>query len=482
MRNVLKGNVMLIGVLLVGYCLAYPIKLTSYFYEKPLIDYFIFVLLFLSSFLLTRRFLWERKFLKYFALALIILPLGWFKLDFWSYSNLHSPQLITYLLILILGVSASALLKYPIVDKGSRWIDLFMLPFLVVGFVISFFSKEHDFIRFLVIYFTVGLTMGFWLKQRVLSILSMFFTIVFVIGTHYFPSPELFKVQSKYDDKVVFSVETNLQRIDITEWKGNHWFYTDGINQFSSIDSWLFYEPFVYPVLELAEKKSKILVIGGENGMLLNELQKAQINGIDVIPIDREYFKLSQNETLFRRYNQFKEESLNLNVLEKDVFDFLSSSNTRYDIVFMDVADPVDLERNQYFTKEFFQLVKARLNSGGLIVTQSGSPYFATEAFEIVQKTLESVGLNTLAFHNQVLTLGEWSWTIASSDKSKLLMKKRLQESDFSDYETEWLNNDAMRMMMSFGKTTRHISDLAINSMSNPVLYKYYLNGNYTLR
>ena len=56
----------------------------------------------------------------------------------------------------------------------------------------------------------------------------------------------LFDNQDKYYDKVIFSTQTDFQEIDITEWKGFKWFYLDGKNQFSTLDYYLFSEPFVF--------------------------------------------------------------------------------------------------------------------------------------------------------------------------------------------------------------------------------------------
>lgn len=481
MRNFLKGYVIITGSILVGYSLAYPIKLAEYFYEKPAVDILIYFFLFTSAFFASLRLFSRSESVKYFAIALLILPLTWLRFDFWLYSIVDSPQLITYIETLILGVSAYALTKYPIVPKPTKWLSLVMLPPVAIGFLISFFSEQYDFSVIVMLFMASGLTAVLWNEKRALSIIVAVLGIGLLVSTNFFESPKFFESQSRYHDKVVFSQETDVQRIDVTEWNGDYWFYADGINQFSSIDSWLFYEPFAYPILALSGSPRNTLIIGGENGMLMSELRKVGLKGIDQIPIDNELQELSQNETLFTELNNSSPSNNSPNIIQRDVFTFLNESSVKYDLIFIDVADPIDLERNQYFTKEFYTLIKKSLADGGLMVTQSGSPYFATEAYAVVQRTLQASGFNTLPYHNQVLTLGEWSWTIASVTLTKTEMRERLANGDFK-YNTKWLNQEAMEMMMSFGKPARKIDDLQINTMIEPTLYKYYLNGNYTLR
>jgi len=383
---------------------------------------------------------------------------------------------------MLLGIAAYALFKYPVVSNAPKWTYIILVPFFTAGFLFSFFSKAHDLTELLMLFFITGLAVTFWDKQRSLSIGVSIFGIGLLTASSFLSSPKFFESQSKFHDKVVFSYTTDIQRVDVTEWKGDHWFYADGINQFSSIDSWLFYEPFTYPVLKLIDSPQNILIIGGENGMLMNELKKSGITRVDHIPIDKELVEVASNEELFTRYNGISAENAVDQVIDEDVFTYLSNTQKRYDLVFVDVADPIDLERNQYFTTEFYHLIKATLTDRGLMVTQSGSPYFATEAYAIVIKTLESSGYNVLSYHNQILTLGEWSWAIASVEQSTAEMRDKLSKSSFSQFDTKWLNQEAMNMMMSFGKPSRKIDDLKRNTIMEPTLYKYYLNGNYTLR
>lgn len=481
MRNFLKGYVMITGSLLVGYSLAYPIKLANYFFDKPGVDILIYISLFVSAFATSLKLFSRSKFVKYLAFALLILPLTWLRFDFWLYSTIDSPQFITYIETLVLGVSAYALTKFHFVTKPSKGSSLILLSPLAIGFLISFFFKQYDFSVIVMLFMASSLSAVFWNEKRAWSITTAVLGIVLLVVTNFFEYPRFFESQSRYHDKVVFSVETDIQRIDVTEWKGDYWFYADGINQFSSIDSWLFYEPFAYPILELTETAKSVLVIGGENGMLINELSKAGLSSVDQIPIDLELLELSQNETLFTDFNNYKSSNDLPKIIQEEVFSFLNESELKYDLIFVDVADPIDLERNQYFTLEFYELIKATLADGGLMVTQSGSPYFATEAFAVVQRTLEASGFNTLAYHNQVLTLGEWSWMIGSTNLTEAAMRKRLTTADFK-FGTKWLNQEAMQMMMSFGKPARKIDDLQINTMNEPTLYKYYLNGNYALK
>lgn len=482
MRDFFKTSLSLIGGLLVGYCLAYPVTLAIYFYDKPEIDFSVYAVIFVATFYAFWKFISQKTWFKILAFTLIVLPLIWLKLEFWLYSELSSPQFVTYFLLGLLAGALGALLRYDFVPNQSKWVRLIIIPPIIIGFVISFYSVEHFFNELMVVLFTVGLAAHYLSRTKVVATSIVVIGFAFVALTTFIDSPEFFERQFKYHDKVVFSRTTDLQVIDVTEWRGNHWFYADGVNQFSSIDAWLFYEPFVYPVLELAGTSEGILVIGGENGMLVNELRKAGIGNIKLIALDPELLAMAQNETLFLENNGNSLSDFGIEFLEGNVFQLLNSETEGFDLIFVDVADPIDLQRNQYFTQEFYALIKGALSPDGLLITQSGSPYFATEAFQVVQRTISAAGFDPVTFHNQILTLGEWSWTIGSVSGTSELLKEKLSGARFGDYQTEWLNQEAMQMMLSFGKPTRTSFNLKVNTMKEPVLYQYYLNGNYTLK
>lgn len=482
MSNVFKGHVLISGGLLVGYCLAYPVILAKYFYDKPEIDFGVYGVLFVTAFYVFWKFLSQKVWFKSASVILLVLPLFWLKLEYALYSELNSPQFLTYILLILLAAGYASILRFEFIPNQPRWVKLIAVPVVAVGFTISILSKEHSLSQLFVLFVALGLTVFYWDQSKPKALSFLVLGLLMVVLTNLIAAPDFFDRQSKYHDKVVYSQTTDLQTIDITEWRGNYWFYADGINQFSSIDSWLFYEPFVYPALQVSTAKSKVLVIGGENGMLVKDLRKSGLNDLDLIPIDSDLIKMAQNETLFLKQNEGSLNIPGLNFRQGDVFNFLNGMHDSYDLIFVDVADPVDLERNQYFTQDFYQLIANALTKNGLFITQSGSPYFATEAFEVVQKTIASAGFDPITFHNQILTLGEWSWTMGSKSSTAFELKEQLSVSDFNNYQTQWLNQDAMQMMLSFGKPTRVTSDLRVNTILEPTLYQYYLSGNYTLK
>ncbi|WBX73124.1 hypothetical protein PG913_09555 [Tenacibaculum pacificus] len=80
--------------------------------------------------------------------------------------------------------------------------------------------------------------------------------------------------------------------------------------------------------------------------------------------------------------------------------------------------------------------------------------------------------------------MGEWGWILGTKNKniSSNQLKDKLQKIEFKNVKTNWINNEAMQLITSFGKEFFNSKDsIEVNKVHNPVLYKYYLNGNWDL-
>jgi spermidine synthase len=121
---------------------------------------------------------------------------------------------------------------------------------------------------------------------------------------------------------------------------------------------------------------------------------------------------------------------------------------------------------------------------GGVMVTQASSPYFSNKAFLCILKTIRSAGFSTLPYHNQIPTMGEWGWVLGvdARDISDQKLKKKLLQTDIRNVETKFINRDALVSMIHFGKgiiDAAVLDAIDINTEISPVLYHYYLAGNW---
>ncbi len=289
----------------------------------------------------------------------------------------------------------------------------------------------------------------------------------------------IFGEQQKYKDKIVFEKQTKYQRIILTKWKDYYSLYINGNQQLSTFDEYLYHEPMVHPVMGISPHKKNILILGGGDGCIVRELLKYdEVIHINLVDLDPEMVRLARENKIFLDLNNNALNNPMVKVFAADAFSFLESDTTVYDLIFIDLPDPNNVDLNKLYTREFYFLCYKHLSQDGSLITQSGSPYYATKAFYCIKNTLEDAKFYTLPIHNQVLTLGEWGWIIG---KKRPFGQKELQAVNLDGIELRWLNQAALKQITSFGKPLIDTSGIDINTIISPVLYNYYRQGNWDL-
>ncbi len=311
-----------------------------------------------------------------------------------------------------------------------------------------------------------------------------FITAIIVTGV-FTASPIItFGEQIRYKDKVIFEKQTKYQKIVLTQWKNDYWLYINGNQQLCTYDEVMYHEPIVHPIMNLSNNPQNVLILGGGDGCAVREILKyEQVKSIELIDIDQEMTNIGKEHPIFVALNNNALNHPKVKIYNFDAYKFLEDTKQFYDVIIIDLPDPRSVELNRLYSYEFYKLCSRQLRKEGLIITQAGSPYYAAEAFHCVDKTLSDAGFNTLKLHNQILTMGEWGWVLGAKNIEKQALKDRALQLEFDQISTRWINNDAMTLMTSFGKSffVKDTSVVQTNKIHDPVLYKYYLKGSWDL-
>lgn len=290
--------------------------------------------------------------------------------------------------------------------------------------------------------------------------------------------------EMRYKDRVIYSKQTKYQKLVITQSNSDFWLFINGNQQLSTVDEIMYHEPLVHPLLKLYPDPQDILILGGGDGCAAREILKYDgVKNITLVDLDLEMTRIATEHPVLSEINQHAMEHEKVEIINQDGYTFLENEDGYYDIIIIDLPDPKSIELGRLYSYEFYKLCYKSLRPNGLIVTQAGSPYFATRAYKCIDKTISEAGFATVPIHNQVITLGEWGWILGAKSLSKPQFKKALIQLDFQDIPTKWINKDAMTLMTSFGKdfTMGSSDSIEINTIHNPVLFNYYLRGEWDL-
>ncbi|MFT6746598.1 MAG: spermidine synthase [Glaciecola sp.] len=309
------------------------------------------------------------------------------------------------------------------------------------------------------------------------SIISLY--VLIALGVCYAKPIILFGEQSRYGDKVVYSQQTKYQKITLTSSNNHHILYLNNSMQLNTMDEWLYHEPLVHVPMLLNSGRKNILILGGGDGCAIREVLKyPEVESIKIIDLDPGMTNFGANNPVFKELNENSYHDKKVTIVNQDAFIALESDSQYYDLIIIDFPDPRSIELSRLYTKEMYAFCQKRLKMDGIIITQATSPYFQTKSFHCIKKTMQSAGLNTLPIHNHVQSFGEWGWIIGSKLYSKKHMIKMLSSIDTLPVKnTRWLTTDALEMMCKFGKPVGDTTEIEVNSIHNPVLFKYYIKG-----
>jgi spermidine synthase len=77
--------------------------------------------------------------------------------------------------------------------------------------------------------------------------------------------------------------------------------------------------------------------------------------------------------------------------------------------------------------------------------------------------------------------MGQWGYVLGAKALNSDNLKTTLRQMSLAPIEYRWLNREALLHISSFGKDFVPSDEVEINTLHNPVLYKYYNAGNWDM-
>lgn len=190
--------------------------------------------------------------------------------------------------------------------------------------------------------------------------------------------------------KVLHSGRSPYQRIDVVETaEYGRVLYLDRRFQTSEAEEYFYHESLVHPAMVIHSAPRKILLIGGGDGGALEEILKYRtVEHVDMVELDGEVVDVARR--FFRSICGNAFEDPRVNVVVGDGRAFIEGSSDRYDVIILDLTDPMGPSKYVY-TREFYNLCRDHLNPGGILSLHNDSPFFYPEAFAVIVNTLKTV-------------------------------------------------------------------------------------------
>ncbi|MBL7132158.1 MAG: fused MFS/spermidine synthase [Candidatus Omnitrophica bacterium] len=152
----------------------------------------------------------------------------------------------------------------------------------------------------------------------------------------------------------------------VTKKNNQYTFFLNGIPQITiPVPDVIFIEEFAQLSLLFHPQPKDILILSGGAGGLINEILKNQdIESIDYVELDPLILKF-----LFQYSTDLTRRELSdprVKIINSDGRLFIKKTKKRYDVIFLGLGTPSELQTNRLYTMEFFRKIKERLNKEGV--------------------------------------------------------------------------------------------------------------------
>ncbi len=174
-------------------------------------------------------------------------------------------------------------------------------------------------------------------------------------------------------EEVLYKGQTEFQDIKILRNKKFGRIMTlDGVVQTTEGDEFVYHEMFAHVPLLAHGRAKRVLIIGGGDGGLLEEVLKHDVAHVTEVELDGGVVEVSKrylSSICGRAY-----EDPRVNLVIGDGAKFVAETDQKFDVVLVDSTDPIG-PGAVLFTRQFYAHCKRCLNPGGILVTQNGVPF-----------------------------------------------------------------------------------------------------------
>jgi spermidine synthase len=191
----------------------------------------------------------------------------------------------------------------------------------------------------------------------------------------------------------------------------------DGKTQSAVVDEHVYHESLVQPAMVAHGSPRSVLILGGGEGATAREALKfPSVNRVVMVDIDEEIVNACKE--LLPEWHRGAFDDPRLKLVIDDAEHYVNTTSEKFDVVIADLVDPEEGGPAwRLYTKEFYELLKSRLNRGGVFVTQATSPTLTSKVHATIFNTVKAVFRHAISYYVYIRSFeGLWGFVMGSDD------------------------------------------------------------------
>ena len=170
----------------------------------------------------------------------------------------------------------------------------------------------------------------------------------------------------------------------------------DGAVQVCSADEFIYHEMMAHPaLLSLADPKRVLIIGGGDGGLAEEVLKHPSIERLVQVEIDEAVIDFAKAHLGAIHDGCFDDRRMEIVIADGAAF--MRAGDETFDTIFIDSTDPVGPGR-ALFGADFYRACAQRLAPGGVMVSQNSAPFVQPDAFRLGFSGLKRAFAHTAPF------------------------------------------------------------------------------------
>ncbi|MGC9071243.1 MAG: fused MFS/spermidine synthase [Acidilobus sp.] len=249
----------------------------------------------------------------------------------------------------------------------------------------------------------------------------------------------------------------------------------DGKTQSAMVDEFVYHESLVQPAMVAHGSPRSVLILGGGEGATAREALKfPTVERVVMVDIDEEIVNACKE--LLPEWHKGAFEDPRLKLVIDDAEHYLNTTSEKFDVIIGDLVDPeAGGPAWRLYTKETYQLVRSRLNPGGVFVTQATSPTLTPKVHATIYNTVKAAFGHAITYYVYMRGFeGLWGFVMGSGDLNLEGLKELDVDRALASIGVKgnrFYDGESHRNMFNVPKFVRDAlaAERAVSTLQNPV-------------
>jgi spermidine synthase len=269
--------------------------------------------------------------------------------------------------------NASSIGKVYVLETIGSIIGGLLLTFLLIRYLNSFeiafiISLANTLISIFLLWPghispLVHLRNGLWSLSVLLALLFAY--LLFSSGSQEIHG---FSIRSQWRNMNVIHNENSIYgNVNVTKRGEQLTFFTDGVPSITApVPDIASIEDFVHFPMLFHQKPESVLILSGGAGGMIHEILKYPVTRVHYVELDPLLLKLVRKFPTPLTQSELSDHRVKVHYTDGRFF--VQKTRERFDIMFIGLPAPGELQTNRFFSSEFFSVARRRMNPDGIIV------------------------------------------------------------------------------------------------------------------